>query len=432
MPDTYPMFYTPNDDAFIGTDDRESIQNAVDAAVRDGTGKVVIPAFNRRTGCTGWTVSHAVLLPSSIHVVLDNCTITQTDGVYDNVFRNASLYTPGGCTLEGEQHDIRITGEGNAVIDGGPVTGLDGRVLPGNPAVIVRNQIVLHNVRDFSVENITFRNPKAWALNFIFCRRGRIAGLTLDCRDDLMNQDGIDLRAGCRDIVIENIRGMSGDDLVALTGLSGEISRGLGVEGKSADIEQVTIRNIVGTAVSKAIVSMRNQDGIRIRDITVDTVIDTAGENEHPYAALRIGQKYYNAVRWSEPGETTRIHVRNIHSRKLHAVVVNMTLTDSDFDGIYCGKDSFSAVTTHVGPEATAIAQIRTVPQGAFIRNTTFRNIHCEEPSVKDYPAVDLRGDEDRDGLENVLVDSVFPGTRSEAVRCGFPEGLTVGYVAGK
>ena len=52
---------TPNDEGIRGADDSASIQNAVDAAAKRGTGKVVIPAWNVRTGKPGWTFSRSVL-----------------------------------------------------------------------------------------------------------------------------------------------------------------------------------------------------------------------------------------------------------------------------------------------------------------------------------------------------------------------------------
>jgi hypothetical protein len=61
-------------------------------------------------------------------------------------------------------------------------------------------------------------------------------------RETILNQDGIDLRLGCHDILIENISGQTDDDLIALTAIPRA--------GKTAvpadDIRHVIVRNIKG------------------------------------------------------------------------------------------------------------------------------------------------------------------------------------------
>ena len=62
-------FITPNDMNVIGKNDSESIQNAVDYAVKNGINSIKIPRKNMRTNAQVWEISKAILLPSNFTVV---------------------------------------------------------------------------------------------------------------------------------------------------------------------------------------------------------------------------------------------------------------------------------------------------------------------------------------------------------------------------
>ncbi len=98
-------YFTPNDPGILAETDSLSIQNAVDAALKTGLGRVVIPRYNKRTGACQWDVDKAIILDSNLEIVLDNCYIRQMDGSMDNVFRN---FHDGHerRTLAKEQHDM--------------------------------------------------------------------------------------------------------------------------------------------------------------------------------------------------------------------------------------------------------------------------------------------------------------------------------------
>src|SRR5690554_1605751 len=69
---------TPNN--FTGSD-TERIQAAVNAA-RETTCKIVIPRENAN-GSNIWKIDQAILLPSNISIILDNCTIQLSDSCRD-------------------------------------------------------------------------------------------------------------------------------------------------------------------------------------------------------------------------------------------------------------------------------------------------------------------------------------------------------------
>ena len=215
--------YYADESRFLGASDSETIQNTINAAHLDGIGKVVIPRRNPRNGKMLWMIGKTLLLPSDMTVVLDGCHLRLEDGVRENIFRNENAWTAEGNTLEGEQHDIRIIGLGNAVLDGGKPNGLCEQMHRddpiNNPHMQVNLLVFLHNVRNFEVSGFRCVDSRWWATCFMFCRWGMIRNLDMRMYGTLENQDGVDLRIGCEYITVENITGITGDDTVALTAL---------------------------------------------------------------------------------------------------------------------------------------------------------------------------------------------------------------------
>ena len=99
-----------NEKGFWGSNDSQTIQNAINEAAKTGENYVTVPRYNARSNSFVWEISEAILLPSDMTVVLDSAHLRLADGVFDNIFRNANCGTDPGKTLEGEQHDIRIIG----------------------------------------------------------------------------------------------------------------------------------------------------------------------------------------------------------------------------------------------------------------------------------------------------------------------------------
>ena len=367
---------TPNDQGVMGADDSASIQNAVDAAAKRGTGKVVIPPWNARTGKPGWTISRSVLLPGDITVVIDNARLVMADDVYANFFRSANVWTEKGCRPEGVLRNIRIIGQGTAVLDGGKANDLYEATScsGGRPHVRANCPILFQNVVGFEVRNLIIENHRYWGACFCFCRRGRIADLHFVARYDRRNQDGINLRDGCRDVTIENISGQTGDDMIALSAIDVPRDDGYScwVEGLSPDICHVVINNVSGAAVGHPLIALRNHNGSGIHDITIDNVADTpfevpsGGMEQKRYAIMRIGNGIYWHSRKSRLGETSRIAVRGVRvAHSVLGVVVNGTLNDSLFSDFHCTGPCASALTTF-GPTWGG--------SGATMENVTIEN----------------------------------------------------------
>ena len=272
-----------NDRRFWDDTDSQTIQNAVDYAAESGAGRVIIPRLNARTGKPIWNIHTAILLPSNMTVVLEDAHLRLCDGVFDNIFRNRSIFTPEGNTLEGEQEGIHIIGSGNALLDGGEHNGLVEQMHRDDPVkyprLSVNLMIFLHNVRNFTVSGLHFVNARWWAVCCVYCRWGHIHDLDFRFYADHENQDGVDLRIGCEYITIENITGVTGDDTVALTALPQDHlvpETALHVAGKSWDIHDITIRNIISSTHGCGCIRFLCEQGAQEYNITVDGVKNTS------------------------------------------------------------------------------------------------------------------------------------------------------------
>lgn len=353
---------TPN--AFQGSD-IERINQAIAAAAASGR-RVVIPRTNHAADGSRavWLLDSAILVQSGTTLELENCHIKLSDRCRDNFIRSANCGL--GIAEIAPLYDIHIRGIGNALLEGadrpratgdsaktlgertyGTDAGVEGESQTGDWRNI---GILIAFVERFSIENIRMVDSHAWAISLERCAFGRVRDVdfastgqkAIDGKTEtILNQDGLDLRQGCHDILIENITGYSGDDLIALTNIltagaeagstestmvSAAIDRGNGTD----DIRNITLRNIRGyCAGGHHIVRFLNASGLKIHDVILDGLIDTSGSTKPCRAALKIGD---NNPKWggvTPLGDTCRIFVNNIMSRSQHTILIAGSLSES-------------------------------------------------------------------------------------------------------
>jgi len=343
------LFVTPND--FDFKTDSENIQAAVNKAHETGINKVVIPRINQRTRTAVWVIGTTVRLPSDMEVVLDNCFMQMADDVTGGFFCSETLFTEKATKSEHRLKNIHIRGVGNAFLDGGNPTGLSEKTQyeRGVP-VRLNTPIFFMNVENFSVENLNITNHRYWGMRFQFCSRGTVRNIFFEAHCDSKNQDGINLRNGCHHILIENIHGQTGDDMIALSAIDTDRKVGFNTdyplitEGLDWDIHDVTIRNISGSAIHHPLVAMRNHNGAKIYNIVIDNLRDTEQLFEAE-GAERFGHERYGVVVIGSPnyfveenkmGDTYNISVSNVYaSYSAKAVYLACTLRNSTFRNIY-------------------------------------------------------------------------------------------------
>lgn len=388
------MVITPNE--FEGTD-VERINRAIDAAAEAGC-RVVIPRVNVRGSQRGdvWLIDSAILLRSNTTLELDNCRIKLSDRCRDNMIRSANcgmgitdikpienihIRGIGSVVLEGADHP-RATGDGAKTL-GKRTYGTDAGVAGESQTGDWRNiGILLAMVDDFSIENLAIKDSHCWAISLERCAHGVLRDLDFassgfkmidGVKQTILNQDGIDLRLGCHDILIENITGYTGDDLIALTAIpradsvagrtgttmvSSCQSRGQGLD----DIRQVIMRNIKGYCRGgHHIVRLLNTPGTRMYDILLDGLIDTSPADMRCRAAVKIGDRAYGGGADSL-GDTSRVIVNNVVSRSKYTILIGASLSDSIISNVIRHDSPGEAVTVELGPD--------------HVRNVTISNVH--------------------------------------------------------
>ena len=399
------MEINPNE--FKGTDS-ERIEYALAAVAAKGGGKVVISRREDADGREFWLLDRAILLDSNMTLVIDDCTLKLSDACRDNFIRTANCGV--GISDVRQLHDIHIVGMGNAVLLGadrprstgdsakrigvpsyghesplGPRSyGTDAGKESERPMGDWRNiGILLAYLERFSVSHLTIRDSHAWAMSHEHCRDGYLGHLRFESTsqkiidgnvEHLLNQDGIDLRQGCHDIIIENITGHTGDDLIALTTIgSGKIQAGemfsTMVAGtlptEDDDISHIIIRDIIGHSAGHCqTVRFLNSNGTKIHDIILENVIDDSTPEEGSNVAILIGDKNPAWGGVTPLGDTYGFILNNIHANSNHCIKIAGSLCDSMFSNIINHNPNTSPITYESGLEyirEVTLANLRTI-----------------------------------------------------------------------
>lgn len=413
----YPIL--ANDPKFYSESDAKTIQNAIRYAKETGVNAIVIPPLNPRTKTNEWIIEKAILLPSEITITIDNARLTMTDNVISHCFTNSLAWTEEGNKKENEEHDIRIIGIGHAVLDGGKPNGTCEQLHRDNPSEypnMYRNlPIYLHNVSRFEISGLSFENTRYWAICLMYARFGSLRNIDIRNYGTVENQDGIDLRIGCEYITIENITGITGDDTLALTALPNEEAESTQwVSGKSFDIHDISVRNIISATHGCGIVRFLCENGAREYNITVDGIKDTGKAISGSAVLFGTNDAFFIKNGCRKMGDLRNIVIKNISTSAQRGISFTEPCEDVFIENlnIYgkneCGlrfSENFVAknvqvknVTIHPNPETAKGAFVfKNNPEenlrGLMIENVTVEN----EPYIfcnRQIPVKNLRYEE--------------------------------------
>ena len=346
--------------------DVERINQAIAAA---GKRNGLVRIFPRKPDSVSsrnyWLLDSAILIPGNTTLILENCRLKLSDRCRDNFIRSANCI-PGKEKLE-KISGLHIIGRGTAVLEGADhprSTGDSGKTLgmntygtdAGKKEVSQRGDwrnigILLAETDHFTLENLTVCDSHAWAVSLEHCSHGRIRNLEFSSggwkmidgkKERILNQDGLDLRAGCHDIIIENISGFTGDDLIALTALQGKV-RKTGIipstefTGKKTgsgfnDIRNIIIRNVKGYSAGRCnIVRFLTSGEIGIDGVLLDDLLDTSPAEGRGPQAVKIGDSRYGKT---SSGSIRGLTIRNIRTRAHRAFLIDASLRDSIISGV--------------------------------------------------------------------------------------------------
>ena len=379
---------------FQGTSDSDRI----DAALRHcKNGILVIPKRIPETESERdwWLIDRAIVIPGGVTVLLENCKIKLSDRCRDNFFRSANCGL--GITEIAPLSDIHIKGIGNCVLEGAdhPRATGDGSKVLANPCPReladfrkvrpvwadmkqVENRsfwayhdhsfgadagkpgesqygdwrnigILFANVARFSIENVRIVCSHGWAISMEACSFGRIEEIDFEAdmskwidgmSQNIENQDGIDLRNGCHDILISDISGTTGDDIVALTAIRNKKLHGCGElrsthvmhsdwSKRDADISRITIRNVAGYCGSGICAQIRLLPAETvISRVIIENLSDTSPADHHDRASLLLGtgDGEYGKIL---PGSLRDIVISNVISNSVCPILLDGYLQDS-------------------------------------------------------------------------------------------------------
>ena len=334
----------------------EYIQEKIKAAVENESRTATITGF--------WDITTPVRIPSNFTVVLENCHLRVATGCFTNIFVNENFNTELGRTLAGTNKNISVKGKGFAILDGNEdFNGLSERSQNKNglPAIWNNNLLNFGNVDGFWVSGLQVRNQGWWALTFWGCRNGYIGNIDFcanDTRVDengkihrglifekyeetlVKNGDGIDLRCGCNNILIENITGFNEDDTVALTALPGRYEHLFCCSELPTDISHVTIRNVQAASYC-SIIRLLNQQGVKLHDILIENIVDKCRESSHlnhGCNTVKIGDLHPYGTGHATDDETYNITIKNIYAAGVNAIKLAGGMKNLLIYGVECAE----------------------------------------------------------------------------------------------
>lgn len=389
---------------YLKATDSESFENAI--ANRNSDGIVLIPPrmSEIEPKRTYWLIDRAILLPENTTIIMQNSTIKLSDKCRDNFFRTANC----GMGIEFPQRikNVHIIGIGKATLLGAdqPRATGDGSKILANPCPYEvedlckmadwipkerrtpekirfwdrhdhsygtdagteesqygdwRNIGVLFaNVEYFSIKNLHIVESHGWGISLEACANGSIEKICFNAcmskiidglRSNMENQDGVDIRNGCHDILISDITGKTGDDVIALTAIADEEYHPGGSlrythvmhndwTKREKDIYNITIRNV--TAYSDLCFTVRLLPAMAsIWNIIIDGIIDNTPKGKTHGGTLLLGDG-------GAYGENL--------PDSMHGILISNIICDSDKGIIVAGYLRDSAITNVVNRRKNA------------------------------------------------------------------------------
>lgn len=301
------------------TNNAQAIQNAINAAHKNGGGKVIVPAGNFVTG--------SIILKSRVNLYIDlGARLLGSDKIseYGNSISLALIVAKG-------QSDIGISGQG--VIDGQAsdlikniFIQLQGGKLDDKqwrfkrPTETVRPKLVeIIECDSVDVRDVKMTNSAAWVSNYSKCSNLVIDNVTIQSTA-YYNNDGIDI-SDCKNVRITNCDVNSADDGICLKSeancsgneniyiadckiRSSANAFKLGTSSHGG-FKNITVRNLEIYDTYRSAIALESVDGGILEDIDIQGI---NAKNTGNAIFIRLGHRNKDG----EPGELRNILIADV------------------------------------------------------------------------------------------------------------------------
>lgn len=292
-----------------------------------------------------WLITEAIVLSSNTTVIIDGCMIKQADLTFDNIFRgdNYTLSTlhPNGTPLDSTDiENIKILGYNNAILSGPDVVG---QMLNEQSSVVEDMvgdrwgwrclSIIFSRCTNIILSGFDLVKTMNWAITFEMCNTILIDKLFIDSIQ-VKNGDGLDFRAGCKNVTVTNCLMTCRDDCIAMTNLPNMSPIDHTVEQKPGFWRNGMIPNYIYAATQQETM----QENIRISDcflssnthgiiilagnagktenITINNIIDVSDRFPRTYMEFINIYTGYGVTGTYTDNDISKIRINNIISNK--------------------------------------------------------------------------------------------------------------------
>lgn len=273
------------------SDDTAYLQGLVNQAVAAGKTLRIPPSTNP------WRIAE-LTLPSGARVDATGATFMLPSSTPKRFLIN----TAQTLAMPGSVRDTNIEWVGGT-FDRGTI-GRDGTDTPDSRGVSLYPKgfngmnVMLAFVDGFKLAGLKLiqsgvTDAGLYGIHIYACTKGTVTNFEHSVPNNVPNTDSVHLYGGCRDIVVDGVRGQSGDDMVAL--LPRDRTGYLEFPGAiGGDIENVTVRNVFASGGSNGvrITGGNTDDGATVwtsRNIRVEQVDGQFGVNGPNPSAVWIG-----------------------------------------------------------------------------------------------------------------------------------------------
>jgi len=368
------------------TDCTAAISNAIEACVKAGGGRVVVPAGDFLTG--------PIHLKSGVNLHLDANAMLKfsTDpkaylpAVFTR-FEGTELYNYSPFIYALDQKNIAVTGDGTLDGQADASNWLAWKQTAQRPKLVKMAEdnvpmekrqfgagddlrpdfVEFIRCRNILIEGVKIRRSPMWELHPLLCTNVTVRGVNIVSHGP--NNDGCDPES-CNDVLIENSLFDTGDDCIAIKSGRDADGRRVGVPAQNIVIRDCTMRDgHAGTAIGSEISGSCSNVFVEHCEMSSPNLV----------CALRLKS---NAARGGV--------LQNIFMRDVNVGLVKDSVLQIDFLYEVGAKGDFKPVAHNVAMENITVAQTPRVLNvrgfhaaeisGVRIYNSTFKDI--QKPDV--------------------------------------------------